>query len=106
MFGMSSGELLVIAIILLIAVGPDRMPTLMKAGGRALREFRKASQDLRRTVGIDELLRDDPPPRRVPPADESPLPSAPSTASDTEFPAEGVDIDFVKKSLRDSATHD
>jgi TatA/E family protein of Tat protein translocase len=106
MFGIGSGELLVIAIILLIAVGPDRMPTMMKAGGRALREFRKASQDLRRTVGIDELLRDDPPPRPVPPK-EAPLPAVQNAETDTEFPSEGVDTAFAKKVLSDATpTHD
>jgi Tat protein translocase TatB subunit len=92
MLGIGSGELLIIAVILLVAVGPERMPTLMKACGRALREFRKATQDLRHTIGIDELLRDDPPqPRKL----TSETTHTPHT--DTEFPSEGVDVHFANQ---------
>jgi Tat protein translocase TatB subunit len=59
MFGIGFGELAIIAIVILLAVGPDRMPTMMRGIGKALREFRKASQDLRAQTGIDELLRED-----------------------------------------------
>ncbi len=59
MFGIGGGELVIILILLLIAVGPDRMPTFMKAVGKGVREFRRTTRELRSTVGIDELLRDD-----------------------------------------------
>jgi Sec-independent protein translocase protein TatA len=35
------------------------MPTLIKAVGKGVREFRKASTELRKQSGIDDLLRDD-----------------------------------------------
>ncbi len=44
MFGIGFGELVIILLVLLIAVGPDRMPTFMKAVGKGLREFRRASE--------------------------------------------------------------
>ena len=59
MFGVGSGELVFIAIVLLIAVGPKRMPVLMKSIGRAMREFRRASTELRSQVGLDDLMNDD-----------------------------------------------
>src|SRR5262249_47735537 len=59
MFGISFGELLVVAIVLLIAVGPSRMPVLVKAIARGLREFRRATEELRESVGLDDLFRDD-----------------------------------------------
>ncbi|MCA9615117.1 MAG: twin-arginine translocase TatA/TatE family subunit [Sandaracinus sp.] len=59
MFGIGSGELVIIAIVMLLAVGPNRMPTLIKAVGKGIREFRKASTELRKQSGIDDLLRDD-----------------------------------------------
>ncbi len=60
MFGIGAGELVIILIVLLIAVGPGKMPTLMQAVGKGLREFRRASNELRKQAGIDELLREDP----------------------------------------------
>lgn len=59
MFGIGFGEMLMIAVVLLIAVGPKKMPTFMKAVGKGLREFRRATRELKNAAGIDELLRDD-----------------------------------------------
>ena len=59
MFGIGSGELVIIAIAMLLALGPNRMPTLIKAVGKGIREFRRASTELRKQSGIDDLLRDD-----------------------------------------------
>jgi len=59
MFGIGFGELLVIGVLLLIAVGPRRMPVMMKSMGRAMREFRKATRELRAQVGLDELMAED-----------------------------------------------
>ncbi len=99
MFGIGFGELAVIFIVLLIAVGPNRMPTLMKAVGKGLREFRKATRDLRQATGIDELfteeeLRDplglrSPPRRAAPPSRDFQLTDADRRR---EYPPEGVDI--------------
>jgi Sec-independent protein translocase protein TatA len=64
------GELTVIFIVLILAVGPDRMPTLMRSIGKALRTVQRASRELRTAVGFDELMRGDvlaPPTRRTPP---------------------------------------
>lgn len=58
MFGIGLGEMLLIGVILLVAVGPQRLPVLMKALGKGMREVRKASSDLRRTVGIDQMMRE------------------------------------------------
>jgi sec-independent protein translocase protein TatA len=38
----SEGELLIIPLIILIAIGPGRLPQLARALGEAVREFRKA----------------------------------------------------------------
>ena len=76
MFGSSLGfqEILVICVILIVVVGPDRLPAMMKGVGKALRTMREASREIRTTVGIDEMMREDimrpppPRPRPVPPA--------------------------------------
>jgi|GEM_PF-653825 sec-independent protein translocase protein TatA len=38
----SEGELLIILLIILIVMGPGRLPQLARALGEAMREFRKA----------------------------------------------------------------
>jgi sec-independent protein translocase protein TatB len=59
MFGIGFSELVVIGVILIVAVGPERMPGMLRAAMRAYREFRKATRDLRATTGIDDLLQDE-----------------------------------------------
>lgn len=70
MFNLGFGELAVILVILLLVVGPNRLPTLMKSTGKAMRTLRQASRDIQSSVGLDEMLREDalkpPPPRSAP----------------------------------------
>jgi sec-independent protein translocase protein TatB len=56
MFGIGAGEMLVIAILILIAVGPDKMPSMMRTLGKGMRDIRRTTNELRRSTGIDELL--------------------------------------------------
>jgi sec-independent protein translocase protein TatB len=70
MFNLGFGELLVICVILIIVVGPERLPTLMRNVGKGMRTMRDASREIRSTIGIDELLNEDvmqPKPPKVPP---------------------------------------
>jgi sec-independent protein translocase protein TatB len=91
MFNLGIGELTVIAIILIVAVGPDRLPTLMKTVGKTLRAVRQASRDIRTTVGIDEMMREDvlapPRPRYQPP------PSTVSRTPNAALPKSGEAAD-------------
>jgi sec-independent protein translocase protein TatB len=59
MFNIGFGELAVICIVLIIAVGPERLPSMMKTLGKTLRTLRQASRDIRASTGIDELMRED-----------------------------------------------
>jgi sec-independent protein translocase protein TatB len=76
MFGSSLGfqEILVICVILIVVVGPEKLPAMMKGVGKALRTMREASREIRTTVGIDEMLREDV--LRPPPPRPRPVPSA------------------------------
>ena len=47
MFGIGTGELLLLLLIALIVLGPERMPRLARDLGRAMAEFRKTSDQLR-----------------------------------------------------------
>lgn len=59
MFNIGFGELLIIMVVLIIAVGPDRLPALMRTIGKTIRSVRQASDDLRASVGLDEIMRQD-----------------------------------------------
>jgi sec-independent protein translocase protein TatB len=56
-FGFSLGELLVICVIALVAVGPQKLPTLLRALGQWMRKARSMLVDVRAQSGIDDLLR-------------------------------------------------
>jgi sec-independent protein translocase protein TatB len=57
MFGLGFWELVIIAVVALMFIGPDRLPVFFRAFGRATREFQKASRELREQLSIDEELK-------------------------------------------------
>ena len=59
MFGFSFSELLVICIVALVAVGPKKLPGLLKTLGQWLRKLRNLTNDVRNQTGIDDLLRNE-----------------------------------------------
>lgn len=59
MFNIGFGEFAIIFIVLILAVGPERLPTMMRTIGKTMRTLRNASRDLRASTGIDELMRED-----------------------------------------------
>jgi sec-independent protein translocase protein TatA len=50
MFGLGIGELLVIFVIALIIFGPKKLPEIGRSVGRAMMEFKKASQEFQDSV--------------------------------------------------------
>jgi sec-independent protein translocase protein TatB len=50
MFGIGFTELVIVLVIALIAIGPEKLPEVMKVLGKAFGEFKKATQDLSETV--------------------------------------------------------
>lgn len=59
MLGIGFGEMVVIAVLVLIAVGPNKLPEMLKTVARTYRQFRRAAQDIRSSTGIDDFLRDE-----------------------------------------------
>lgn len=56
MFGIGVPELVLIAIVALIVVGPRKLPDALRGIGRALGEFRKVTSDLRTEVGYENVV--------------------------------------------------
>jgi sec-independent protein translocase protein TatA len=48
-------ELLVILLIALVVVGPRKLPDLGRTIGNGLREFRKAQDEVRKSLQMDEM---------------------------------------------------
>jgi len=96
MLNIGPQELILVLIIALVVVGPNRLPELGRTIGRALREFRKIQEDVKDTIKFD--LSDGEPhvpptrrPRTVPGNGEiakegapPPAPAAPEAGSEPE----------------------
>jgi Tat protein translocase TatB subunit len=58
MFGLGMPEILLILAIALIVIGPQKLPDLAKTLGRAMGEFKRSAQDLKRSIDMDTTLQD------------------------------------------------
>jgi sec-independent protein translocase protein TatB len=47
MFGLGFGEIVIIAILALVLLGPDRLPDALKTGGKMLRDLKKSTDGLK-----------------------------------------------------------
>ncbi len=88
-------ELLFILVLALLVFGPKRLPQVGRTLGKGLREFRRATNDLKRSVEV-EINADDPPapgpkmtaaiakPSEDPPAQDAAADDLPSTEGPSE----------------------
>jgi TatA/E family protein of Tat protein translocase len=53
MFGLGMQELLLILAVALLVLGPKKLPEIARALGKATREFRRATDDLKRDFEMD-----------------------------------------------------
>ncbi len=58
MFGIGMPEMILILAIALVVIGPKKLPDLAKSLGRAMREFKKATNEFKETMQIDSEMED------------------------------------------------
>jgi sec-independent protein translocase protein TatA len=80
MFDIGLQELVVIFVIALLVFGPKNLPQLGRALGRAMREFRRASDEFRSTIETN-LQINEPDPLPTPAHDPAPVESTPAWAA-------------------------
>lgn len=67
-------ELLIILVVVLLLLGPKRLPEMGSALGKTIREFRKATTDVQESLTLD--------PTTPTPANPAPAAPAPSATAD------------------------
>jgi sec-independent protein translocase protein TatB len=78
MFGLGFGEILIILVLALVLLGPQKLPEVAKQLGKGLRDFKKASDDLKSQFE-QELYADERKAARAriaPPTATAPVPAA------------------------------
>ncbi|MBX6422957.1 Sec-independent protein translocase protein TatB [Thermosulfurimonas sp. F29] len=55
MFNIGFPELVVIFIVALVVVGPEKLPEMGRAVARLVVEFRRATEELKKELALDEI---------------------------------------------------
>lgn len=58
MFGIGMPELILILAIALMVIGPKKLPDLAKSLGRAMREFKRATSELKDSLELDSEVKE------------------------------------------------
>jgi len=99
------GEILIILVLALVLLGPSKLPEAAKQLGKGLREFKKATDDLRQQFE-GELYSDAKPqrPRLVEPQAPAPAgPVAPDPAPGQALPATASNVPGLEAALAEPA---
>ncbi len=59
MFGVSLGEFTIVLIVVLVVVGPTRLPVMLRTLGQWIGNARRFVTQVRAQTGIDDLLREE-----------------------------------------------
>ncbi|HEX7664049.1 MAG TPA: Sec-independent protein translocase protein TatB, partial [Polyangiaceae bacterium] len=58
MFGLGFGELVIIAIVAMVVIGPRDLPKVMRKAGQWAGKLRRMAAEARAQSGIDDILKD------------------------------------------------
>jgi sec-independent protein translocase protein TatB len=94
MFNVGAGELILIVVVALLVLGPQKLPEFARTIGKFVREFRRQTDEVRTVVErefykMDQEMMDEPRPQVHPPtpaALPSPVPSAPLSVTPAAAP--------------------
>jgi sec-independent protein translocase protein TatB len=56
MFGIGLSEMLMIAVVALVVLGPKRLPSALKTVGRTIGQFRRIVTQIKDEVGYDDVV--------------------------------------------------
>ncbi len=79
MFGLGFGEILIILVLALVLLGPQKLPEVAKQLGKGMRDFKKASDGLKEQFEKEFYADERKPerPRVAPPTAAAPVPAGP-----------------------------
>lgn len=76
MFGLGMSEIIFLALLALIVIGPKELPELARTVGRFLNELKRSTnvlgEELKQQARIDRIDFNDPPPRSTPQPSDTP----------------------------------
>lgn len=58
MFGLGTWELMVVMVAVLLLFGSKRLPSIARSLGKGINELKKAAEDIKKDINIDEINRD------------------------------------------------
>lgn len=101
-FNLGPVELAIIAIVALVVVGPRQLPELGRMVGRWMKTFREASDEMKRSLYMEDDFRRQPPPKprpslqHTPAKTDDPADLSDQGASQGKYDAEDLDPDGVR----------
>jgi sec-independent protein translocase protein TatB len=96
MFGLGFGEIVIIAILALLLLGPDRLPEAAKTLGKTLRDVRRATDDIKGQIETELYLDER---KAAKPALVPPVPAAPLTPAGPPPPATPENVPGLEAAL-------
>lgn len=91
MFGLGMWEILIILGLALIFIGPKKLPEIAQSLGKGLREFRRATNDLKDSIDISEN-RQPPPYPNIQPNDDGRQAALPAPPADEPVVKEEISL--------------
>ncbi len=90
MLNLGGMEILVILVVALLVLGPDKLPNVMRTIGKAMGELRRVSTEFQRTIHTEAARTDAAVKTALAPEGESPAPGQASAAPDASIPGASI----------------